>query len=458
MINITPQYSERSSPERVLQQRLLQLPEQSGVEDSFVVEFIFQQYFLAGSPELELLAMYKLVRDGDGVQIFAAVTDQIEQARQLLQSGQDIQSLAKQLHIPLMDLAAPTRLKTVAIPKPWGQEIWYTGIEERGQSLVTDGEFDTPLSWWLALAGQRLAAGKQQSVNLLKILDPLPEEVYGDLYFELHEEKREVYVVTHVDSGAWPAGEGAIRFGLNQQLRQQYADDDSFLAAYLDAVRSYEVVRRQIDGIFDARRQQQGITLDAPVTADQLKAWHSELPADLQQQEFALREAMNHFTAIKPLQVGDVVKVPCLTPHALQHGVRTVEFQTPVYERKILSFAQKVLTQGHWDTEDAARLMSLEKPEEGPLSVVETGEGYKLESVVNFDDFQVFRLTLAVGCQWCVPVTGDYGLLMCIDGQANCADMPLGEEQAVFLPAQRENIIIGNSGSEAAVLLLAQPR
>src|SRR5690625_7657891 len=46
---------------------------------------------------------------------------------------------------------------------------------------------------------------------------PLPVEVVGDLYFELHEEKREVYVVTSIDPQAWPEGIGAIRYGRSEE-------------------------------------------------------------------------------------------------------------------------------------------------------------------------------------------------------------------------------------------------
>ena len=40
------------------------------------------------------------------------------------------------LGFPLFDLNAPIPLQPIAIPKPWGQEIWYTGIEQRGVAEV----------------------------------------------------------------------------------------------------------------------------------------------------------------------------------------------------------------------------------------------------------------------------------------------------------------------------------
>ena len=92
--------------------------------------------------------------------------------------------------LPVLNLSAPLLLQTVSISKPWGREIWYTGIEERGVSRVTDGLFSAPLSWVLSVAPEHLVANCERQINLLKILDPLAEEVYGDLYFELHEEKQ----------------------------------------------------------------------------------------------------------------------------------------------------------------------------------------------------------------------------------------------------------------------------
>ena len=37
------------------------------------------------------------------------------------------------------------------------------------------------------------------------------------------------------------------------------------------------------------------------------------------------------------LRVGDVVTIPPGTPHSLLRGVTVVEFQTPVFERRILA-------------------------------------------------------------------------------------------------------------------------
>src|SRR5690606_8185161 len=128
------------------------------------------------------------------------------------------------------------------------------------------------------------------------------------------------------------------------------------------------------------------------------------------------KQAMNSFIALQPLAVGDVVTVPRLVPHALQHGVRVVEFQTPVYERKILSFGQKVLTQEHWDTVEALTLVdmaadTLIKPE-----LLLESAAVQVQRIVNFDEFEVCRIRL---CGQHELKFDRYCLLMLLEGDAS---------------------------------------
>lgn len=327
-------------------------------------------------------------------------------------------------------LDEPVRLGAVDVAKPWGREIWFTGIEARGESTVETGAGALPLSQYLALAPERLTG--RRPLVLLKVLDPRPEPVLGDLYFEVHEQKREVYVVTHVDRGAWPDGRGAIRFGMNPALRRRYADDAAFRRDYLDAVRRYEAVRRALDA-GDASR------------ADE---------------EPALRAAMDAFTDIRPLEVGDVVVVPTWLPHALQHGVRVVEFQTPTYERYILSFAQKVLTQPHWDTETGVARMRLDVPEPPRFEPVAPGA----ERIVAFDDFRVWRIAVPSRGRFTLPAHPSYGLCMVVRGELGLGRLRLGSEQAAFVPRaalagprRAELATLVNDSGEPAVVLLAAP-
>ena len=168
--------------------------------------------------------------------------------------------------------------------------------------FVAEGGASLPLPWLLETLSPWLCGGRRELV-LLKILDPLAAVVWGDLYFELHQEKREVYVVTHVDNEAWPDGIGAIRFGFDSQRVARYADDAEFKAAFKASVAAYEAVRRQIDSALDVERERQGIALDAPLPPEQLQAWQQQLPTTLLQRERQLRLEMEAFTHLKPLRV-----------------------------------------------------------------------------------------------------------------------------------------------------------
>jgi len=440
-----------SSPEKELARFL-----RGASDGAFTFDFV--QYYLPGASSVRLLAVLNRAEDGAPI---ALVSDRVSEGiafleRQAADTGSR-QELSALLEAPWIALAGVWKLAPVNIPKPWGQEIWYTGIEARGQSHVGDGTCSLPLPWLLALDSDLLLMPGCREPNLLKILDPLPEEVFGDLYFELHEEKREVYVVSNVSREAWPDGTGAIRYGFDPQVRASYGDDAAFRRAFLAAVQAYEEVRRQIDARVDRLRQRDGMALDQPVDAPTLKRWLAELPAELHAREQAAREAMNAFTHMVPLQTGDVVKVATLTPHALQHGVRTVEFQTPVYERKILSFAQKVLTQSHWDTEEAVQLMSLEPGSVETLPVLEESEGHRREQVVRFEDFVVYRLTLMPGASYPIEDSGTYRVLFAVTPGLAVKSLELAPEEAVLIPATATRVTLHNLRKTPVVCLISVP-
>lgn len=248
-----------------------------------------------------------------------------------------------------------------------------------------------------------LAAIDLPEVLLLKVLDPKPAAVLGDLYFEVHEEKREVYVVTGIDDSAWPDGRGQIRFGLDQAKRQAFAGDSRFRAAYLDAIADYEEVRRAIDEQGESR------------TEDEAEA----------------RRNMDSFTATRDLQVGDVIAVPTWTPHALQHGVRVVEFQTPVYERLIVSFAQEVLTQNHWDSQRAVEHMHLDPPALPEFEAVGAG----IERIARFDDFNVWRVDGGIAGSLVLDPGLPYAIVMNLSGDLTLGNLKLGPEEAALMPS-----------------------
>ena len=194
----------------------------------------------------------------------------------------------------------PAILEPVTVDKPWGREVWYSGVEERGESGVRTESGIEPLSGYLA------SRGRTNPVVLLKALEP----TRGNLYLEVHETKSEVYVVDRVDQAP-----GCMLLGACPRRREALGDD-GFRTALLGA----------------ARQAESGATDLAPV------------------------EAFMNRVELRP---GDVVPIPPRIPHSLLRGVHVIEFQTPAFERKILAASQPVVTQRGWDSAAAAAIMDL---------------------------------------------------------------------------------------------------
>ncbi len=450
-------------PEALIDQQLGLL---KGDMQLLSIRYTLRQYWLPGEPQLELNAYCCLRADTEPRCCYFAVTPfqqgQVDDfCRHSGSDGQAFEVWCEQQQLFVVNTRAGLPLLTAAIAKPWGQEIWYTGIEERGLSGVGNSSVSAPLPWVLSVMPGLLCGGRQRSLILLKILDPLAEPVFGDLYFELHQQKREVYVVTAVDPVAWPDGVGGIRYGFSQQRRAEYASDELFREAYLQAVQDYRAVREQIDGCIDAYRRERGVAANEPVMADTMSQWMAlafdELGEEYRQRELRGRQQIESFTEILPLAVGDVLKVPLLTPHALQHGVRTVEFQPPVYERLILSFAQKVLTQTEWDTEQAVQLMDTSPAPQQALQLLSEGEGAKVERVVDFEDFEVRRVILDVGARWLLPSIDTYALLMVVAGHLDWQAQLLKPEQALLISSTHAGAAL-HAGRQPLTLLLALPK
>ncbi|HTF95820.1 MAG TPA: hypothetical protein VL995_06800 [Cellvibrio sp.] len=371
-------------------------------KDSFAVSFLFHQFYLPEQSHIELTACLYVDQACASSLIYLSIFPSKVNLTQQIQSVEnDLNSFKAFIttnDLPIVEVSAPWILEPVYIPKPWGQEIWYTGIEARGQAKIKGMRGSIPLPWVMAAFPQ----ADHGTLILLKVLDPLPDDVYGDLYFELHEKKQEVYVVTHIDPSAWPNGDGCIQLGFSDSTLALYPSVDEFKKAYLESVKFYEEVRRKLDQEIDTLREQDGIARNAPVSAEKLKYWincisQSSENKTLLKQESVLRNRMNSFVNHLPLKVGDTLAVPCHVPHALQHGVRVIEFQTPVYERKILSFAQKVLTQEHWDTEEALSLVDFTSNQRSIPKLIAQTDSLKQEEIVHFDDFTVHRFVLSRG-------------------------------------------------------------
>jgi len=357
-------------------------------------------------------------------------------------------NLIEALQLSDINLKIPLKLDTGQIPKPWGREIWYTGIEERGICTIQG----VPLPWILDAFATIITGTKKLTPILLKILDPSPREVLGDLYFELHRKKREVYVVTHVDENAWSDSVGEIRLGFNPDIIDDYADEQQFKDAYLTSVNNYRLVRDKIDNRLDEIRSEAQVAEDGLVPAKTVSDWYSKIDPSLLTQEQHLREAMNLFTAKCSLQVGDVIQVNPRVPHSLQHGVRVIEFQTPHYERYILSFAQKVLTQNQWDTKEA-----LDQAQISSVGVTEIQQLSETESLIaDFEEFKVTRILLQPGTDETIDAD-HYCLVISVEGSLTLGKQQLLPEEGYYIPACADPVAISNTGTQPATLLIAQP-
>ncbi len=398
---------------------------------AFAVPFVLEEPWRGAGARTQLHAAY--FRDTSNGTLRAFVTD-APLERDLPTSAESFAALAARHRAALLDFGRPFRLETVDVPKPWGIEVWYTGYERRGVSRVTDQHGSTPLPWALACAPRRLC--NERAILLLKILSSSPQPVRGALYLELHREKREVYVVTGIDRGAWPDGVAAVRYGVNQESRRAHASDAAFRAAFAAAVKRYEAVRRDIDDTVDAGKQP---------------------AAQMLRDEAEARAAMDAFTMLHPLAIGDGVCVPTLVPHSLQHGIRAIEVQTPTYERLVIAAGYKVLTQSHWDTDEAALTMRLDLPPRASIPAESPADGVVLERLVAPGDFTVTRYRLAPGASHRLRIGGVYALAIVASGEVSVDTTVLGTENACMLPGTMHETTLSNRSNMDAALLVAMP-
>jgi hypothetical protein len=351
-----------------------------------------------------------------------------------------------------LNLSQPLDLNPVTIAKPWGEEIWYTGIEARGVCSVEG----VPLPWLIALSPRWILGADYRDPILLKILAPFRQTRYGDLYLELHEHKTEVYIVTQIDSDAWPNGKGQIRFGFNTSMVDAFPSEAAFREAYLKCVDAYREIRQRIDAQLDSIKSSQGYLLNAVVAPEILETWRQQLADSVNIEEAEQLTAMNAFTALHDVSIGSVIQVEPLTPHSLQHGVRVIEFQSPHYERYILSFAQKVLTQPHWDTDIAINRAHLHA-EMAPTTVpIIRRKDCTVDQIVNFEEFEVLSLRLAPGATHTLQVT-HYALLIGVEGIAKVGQKTIKSEQALLLTKLSGNQILLNQSVQDSVILVAMP-
>ncbi|MDH4248527.1 MAG: hypothetical protein OEW39_12015 [Deltaproteobacteria bacterium] len=369
----------------------------------------------------------------------------------------------------------PLVLNPLTIPKPWGQEVWFTGIEKRGVCKVRSSTGDTELPYALHLFPIVLMGAMDSPPILLKTLEPVPEPVYGDLYLEVHQEKWETYVVLDVDSTAWPDGIGYMRVGLASECVGEYQKahglgwDSALSKDLLEAIREYEKVRRDIDSRLEALEQDskpQSTKPEgrAPVSPAQNRELLGQVAQALRDQEVRLREKVEKFLGRVPLKAGDVITLPPGVLHSLQHGIKVIEFQTPTYERLIAMFAQRVLTQDHWDSEEAIRLMQKAPYHPPAPKVLEEKDGLKVERIVEFPQFHVNRVRLQSNALNAQETEGEnqYRLIYVIQGKGelvlpNGVIVPLERGQACLVPANMGEFVAYAKGGAGLTYLEAIP-
>ncbi len=247
-------------------------------------------------------------------------------------------------HCALLDPEAVFELEPVRVPKAWGAEVWFTGIEPRGESRIVVEGRRAPLGYALALFPDLWGAS---APLLVKELHAHHEPIAGELYFEVHADKREVYFVTEVDPRAWPAGQARVRFGLRSAARAN--------PAILEApLRRFEAARLAVDRA--AAIDGTGLTPARHIDA------RRRVPKALLEAERQARANVDRLIAERRLAPGARLEVPPGTPHGLRHGIRVIEVQTPSYERAVLYASQPLAGRGSWDIERGIALIGAQPP------------------------------------------------------------------------------------------------
>ena len=149
--------------------------------------------------------------------------------------------------------------------------------------------------------------------------------------------------------------------------------------------------------------------------------------------------------------------------HSLQHGIKVIEFQTPHYERLIVMFTQKVLTQNHWDTEEALKKMLPEVYEQPQLEILQKSSGLLVERFVDFPQFTADRICLEQNNRCENDLDGKYQLLIIISGQAtifpeNSRPLILNLEESLFLPVAMRSYQLESTGKTPLICLKAIPK
>jgi len=425
-----PSQSDPPTPEELLEAALA---EHSGEPRLLTTRFELVETWHDRAPSRPLAAAWLI----DGRRVSALVTDRVttftELARQAGAPAERFDALARRCAVPTFRMDQPLPLVPVEVPKAWGREYWYTGIERRGVSEAGRAGISVPLPWVLALAPKRLAGGWREDPPLLKVLDPLPEPARGELYFEQHRTKREAYVVDSVDPAAWPDGRGGVRLGLAPALRHRHGDA-RLRQAFTALVARYERVRQQADG---------------------WRAQHpAAVPMHLRAREAAARRRVEAFTSVHRVAPGDAIRIPPGLPHALMHGTRVYEFQTPHFERDVVFHAQPVPGQQRWDTRaamDRAQLIA-----KGCVLRASAGDAPRITWIASFPGFQVLRLRPRPAAPLRLPKDAAFGVLVGERGRVHVAEHTLGAGEVALLPRESLGRALTSDAPASCLIALAE--
>ena len=209
----------------------------------------------------------------------------------------------------------------------------------------------------------------------MKILEPFR----GDLYLEIHETKSEVYIVEGIEQPP-----GHILLGARADKRAELGE-----GGFRDAL------------LATARQAEQGL-----VGVDGVRAFMNSVE----------------------VKVGDSIAIPPRIPHSLLKGVQVIEFQTPVFERKILAASQRVVTQQGWDTDAAVAGMDLA----APPAVVPPDE---VGVIARAPGFSVTRHRLHAGAAFVAPA---WSVGWVVSGRLGCSASIFGPAAGFVAPRRSE--------------------
>ncbi|MDH5750992.1 MAG: hypothetical protein OEZ59_01065 [Deltaproteobacteria bacterium] len=377
---------------------------------------------------------------------------------------------ARRMGVAVVSSDEPLRLIQLNIPKPWGSEGWFTGMEKRGVCVVRSTTGETELPYAIGIFPFPLLGDDKMPPILLKTLEPHPDPDYGDLYLEVHREKWETYIVLEVSREAWADGTGYLRAGLApgkiSEFQKQHGLkwEKELHKSMLAAIQSYEAVRKDIDSRMDKALKKKGLDPAEPVGMELLKELAAKIPKNLKETEVKKKRDVEAFLGRIPLREGDVVTLPPGVIHSLQHGVKVIEFQTPTYERLIAMFTQKVLTQPHWDTVEALKLMEKKHYTHKPPRLIQDEGGVRIEGIVDFPQFGVQRITLEQNTLFNQETaeSNQYRLVYVIAGRGELL-LPAGgviqleQGRGLIIPATMGKFIVSAQASSGLIYLEAVP-